>query len=466
MANIGSIAATFIAKTAPFESGVRRARGSMDTFGKSVIRTAAKIGAALGGIQFFKTGIGLAAQLQQDTIAIKSFTGSVESANALIQQIRDFAASTPFQLNDLISASKQLLAFGVSADKVKGTLHVLGNLAASSGANIGELAQIFGKIKSQGKVMGETLNQLAERGIPVISALAAHFEVPEEAIREMVTKGKVSFNDFEAAMESLGGEGGKFGNLMAEQADTLSGKWSTFKDKVNDLAITIGQSLLPMMTELLNVGFSVVEWVQNLDFETVKFTASVIAGVAAFGLTIKIITKIIKAVREFITVLKALAAAKATATAFSGPMGWAVLAGAGAAATAATVGINKAFESIEKNANSAASEVDNLARSTDKIEAVTPQTKTIGDVAEENTEKLKKETEQVERLSKALDIISSRPTVSAAIRGTSQAASARTAAIRSLEKHLHQQVKAQDKSNEWLKKIETNTGSKASVAAF
>ena len=108
MASIGSIAATFVAKTAPFEAGVKRARGSMDSFGKSVIRTAAKIGAALGGMAFFKKGIGLAAQVEQDTIAIKAFTGSVESANALIEQIRDFAAETPFQLNDLIAASNSL----------------------------------------------------------------------------------------------------------------------------------------------------------------------------------------------------------------------------------------------------------------------------------------------------------------------------------------------------------------------
>lgn len=466
MANIGSIAATFIAKTAPFESGVRRARGSMDTFGKSVIRTADKIGAALGGIQFFKTGIGLAAQLQQDTIAIKSFTGSVESANALIQQVRDFAASTPFQLNDLISASKQLLAFGVSADKVRGTLHVLGNLAAASGANIGELAQIFGKIKSQGKVMGETLNQLAERGIPVISALAAHFKVPEEAIRDMVSKGKVSFNDFEAAMSSLGGEGGKFGNLMAEQADTLSGKWSTFKDKVNDLAITIGQALLPMMTELLNVGFAVVDWIQGLDMDTVKFTASVVAGVAAFGLTIKIISKVIKAVRSFITALRALAAAKATAMAFSGPAGWAMLAGAGVAAAGAVVGINAAFDSIASGADSAGNEVNKLANSTDKVAAAADKTKTIGDVAEDNAEKLKQETKQVEKLSKALGIIANRQGVGVAIRGTVEAATARTAAIKSLEKHQVAQLKAQEEANEHLAEIATNTGKQPAVVGI
>ena len=136
MANIGSIAATFIAKTAPFESGVRRARGSMDTFEKSVIRSAAKIGAALGLIEFFKTGIGLAAQLEQDIIAIKAFTGSLESANALIEQLTEFAAKTPFQLKELIGSTKQLLAFGVSADKVKDTLFVLGYLAATAHANI------------------------------------------------------------------------------------------------------------------------------------------------------------------------------------------------------------------------------------------------------------------------------------------------------------------------------------------
>ncbi len=465
MANIGSIAATFIAKTAPFESGVRRARGSMDTFGKSVIRTAAKIGAALGGIQFFKTGIGLAAQLEQNTIAIKSFTGSVESANALIQQVRDFAASTPFQLNDLIAASKQLLAFGVSADKVRGTLHVLGNLAAASGANIGELAQIFGKIKSQGKVMGETLNQLAERGIPVISALAAHFKVPEEAIRDMVSKGKVSFNDFEAAMVSLGGEGGKFGNLMAEQADTLSGKWSTFKDKVNDLAITIGKALLPMMTELLNIGFVMIDWVKGLDMQTVKLTASILGAAAAVGLVIKWGVKLVKFIKSAIKIYRTLAAAQAVALAFSG-VGIPVLLAAGAAATAAVFGINMFFDNIENKADSAVAKTVSLANSTDKVAAAADKTKTIGDVAEENAEKLKQETKQVEKLSKALGIIANRSGVGVAIRGTVEAATARTAAIKSLEKHQVAQLKAQEEANEHLAEIATNTGKQPAVVGI
>ena len=466
MANIGSIAATFVAKTAPFESGVRRAQGSMNSFGKSVIGVAAKIGAAIGGLQFFKTGIGLAAQLEQDKIAIKSFTGSVESANALIQQIRTFAASTPFQLNDLISASKQLLAFGVSADKVTGTLHVLGNLAAASGANIGDLAQIFGKIKSQGKVMGETLNQLAERGIPVITALAEHFEVPEEAIRKMVSEGKVSFQDFQQAMQALGGEGGKFGNLMAEQADTLSGKWSTFKDKVNDLAISIGEFLIPVINDLLTIGFMAIEWVKTIDISTIKLTATIIAGIAAFALTIKIIHKIISVFKTMITILRSVAIAKAAVLALEGPKGWAILAGAAVAGVAAGVAINSAFDGLEANANKAEQAAGKVANSTNQVNKAAEGTKKVGDVAEDNIKKLEKENKVLDKMAKKLGIIANRQGVGAAVRGTAAAVSARADAIKALEKHQVAQLKAQKEAKEELIKIEKNTREKNKVAGI
>lgn len=465
MASIGSIAATFVAKTAPFEAGVKRARGSMDGFGKKVISTAAKIGAALGGIAFFKQGVGLAAQLQQDEIAIKSFTGSLESANNLIGDIRKFAASTPFQLNDLIGASKQLLAFGVSADQVTNRLFVLGNLAAASGSNIGDLALIFGKIKSQGKVMGETLNQLAERGVPVIAALADHFGVVESDIRDMVSKGKVSFDDFQKAMQALGGEGGKFGGLMAEQADTLSGKWSTFKDKVADLSITIGEVLLPKITELLNLGFVMVDWVQGLDMQTIKMTASILAGVAAFALVIKWGIKLVKFIRSAIKIYRELAAAQAVALAFSG-VGIPVLLAAGAAATAAVIGINMFFNSIESSADSAVAKTEALTNSTDKVAAAAKKSAAVGDVAKKNTDALKKENEQLKMMEDRLNVIANRSGVGVAVRGTVAAAQARSEAIKSLEKHQVAQLKAQQKANDHLAKIEANTKDNIAIAGI
>ena len=465
MASIGSIAATFVAKTAPFEAGVRRARGSMDSFGKKVIGTAAKIGAALGGIQFFKKGIGLAAQLQKDTLAIEAFVGSSEKAAMVIEQIGKFAETTPFQQKDLISATKQLLAFGVSADDINNKLTVLGNLAALADANVGDLAQIFGKIKSQGKVMGETLNQLAERGIPVISALADHFKVPEEAIRKMVTDGKVSFEDFDRALAGIAGKSGKFGNLMSKLAKTAAGQWSTFKDKVDKLAEAFGAKLLPAINNVLNIGFVMIDWVKGLDMQTVKLTASILAGVAAFALVIKWGVKLVKFIRSAIKIYRTLAAAQAVALAFSG-VGIPVLLAAGAAATAAVFGINMFFDSIEEKADGAVAQTEALANSTDNVAAAAAQTETIGDVAEENTEKLKQETKQVEKLSKALGIIANREGVGVAIRGTVEAAQARTDAIKALQKHQLAQLKAQEEANQHLANIENNTGNQPAIVGI
>jgi tape measure domain-containing protein len=465
VASIGSIAATFVAKTAPFEAGVKRAQGSMDGFGKKVISTAAKIGAALGGIAFFKKGVGLAAQLEKDTLAIEAFVGSSEKAAMLIKQIGKFAETTPFQQKDLISATKQLLAFGVAAGDINSKLTVLGNLAALSDANVGDLAQIFGKIKSQGKVMGETLNQLAERGIPVISALADHFGVAETEIRQMVTDSKVSFQDFDQALNKIAGNSGKYGNLMERLSKTAAGQWSTFNDKVDKLAESFGTKLLPMVTEFLNVGFVLIDWVKDMDMATVKFNASILAGVAAFALALKWGVKLVKFIRSAIKVYRSFASAQAVALAFSG-VGIPVLAAATAAAVAAVIGINMAFDKLDEGIDKGIQKAEELTRQENKVAEAAKKTAAVGDVAKKNTDALKKENEQLKMMEDRLNVIANRSGVGVAVRGTVAAAQARSEAIKSLEKHQVAQLKAQQKANDHLAKIEANTKDNIAIAGI
>jgi hypothetical protein len=57
----------------------------MDSFRQNRLseRCREELAQRLAVLRSFKKGIGLASQLQQDTIAIKSFTGSAESAKTL-----------------------------------------------------------------------------------------------------------------------------------------------------------------------------------------------------------------------------------------------------------------------------------------------------------------------------------------------------------------------------------------------
>ena len=69
-------------------------------------------------------------------------------------------------------------------------------------------------------------------------------------------------------------------------------------------------------------------------------------------------------------------------------------------------------------------------------------------------------------MSKALGRIANRSGVGVAIRGTVEAATARTAAIKSLEKHQVAQLKAQEEANEHLAEIATNTGKQPAVVGI
>jgi len=470
--SIGSIATTFVAKTKPFESGVKRASASVKQmgndvrtagqragaafkrFGDSVIVKAAKVAAAVAAIGFAKMAIGAAAQMQQDIITIKAFLGSLEQANALMGKLREFAKTTPFQLKDLVKATKQLLAFGFAQDKVMDSLFIIGNLAAMSGANVSELAQIFGKIKSQGKLMGETLNQLAERGIPVISALADHFGVAESAIRDMVSKGQVSFDDMIAAMNNMAGAGGQFGDLMAQQSKTLAGLWSTLKDNVEALALAFGEKLIPTIQKLLMIGLIVVQWLGNLDMAAIKQIVTIGVMIKTLGYMITIIPKVMAGIRALVVTLGILTAAELAANAAA--MNFAGVAIAIGVIAASGAAVSVAFDALGESISDAEDQVNGLANSNEQLQQTAAGTIAVADVANQNTEAIKTETDAVKELNAELGKTASKP-ISVAVRGSAAEFSARQKAASALERFQKAQLRAAELANQHLLSIKNNT---------
>ena len=130
-------------------------------------------------------------------------TGSAEKGKAIMKDLVEFTAKTPFQLEGVGNTAKQLLAFGFTTKEVKENLQFLGDAASGSGNDLGSLGQIFGQVAAAGKLTGERLNQLQERAIPIGPALAKTMGVAESSIKEMVSAGKISFTDFETAFKSL-----------------------------------------------------------------------------------------------------------------------------------------------------------------------------------------------------------------------------------------------------------------------
>ena len=198
------------------------------------IASLASVAGGLSAIGSIGLGVRLAADAEQSRVALTVLTGSAEKAAQVFDRVNAFAASTPFQSDELLSSARQLIAFGSSADGVSEELRVLGNLAAGTGSRVGDLAEILGKAQVQNQIYGEDLNQLAGRGIPVLQELADQFGVPAAAVKKMASEGRLEFADLRRAMFALASDGGKFAGLAEAQSRTLAGAWSTLADNAKN----------------------------------------------------------------------------------------------------------------------------------------------------------------------------------------------------------------------------------------
>lgn len=195
-----------------------------------------------GGVAEFATkAIDGAKNAEQLEISFTTMLKSGDKARQLMKDITDAAAATPFELPELQNASKQLLAFGVASDDIIPTLKRLGDVASGIGAPVGDLAYLFGTIKTQGKAATQDINQFASRGIPIWEELAKVTGQSGTNLRDLVEKGKIGFPEINQAFINLTENGGKFAGLMEAQSKSLEGIQSNISDTVNQLLVSFVQ---------------------------------------------------------------------------------------------------------------------------------------------------------------------------------------------------------------------------------
>ena len=90
-------------------------------------------------------------EFQQLEIAFTTMLGSKKQADDLMRQAVTTAAKTPFDLNQVASGYKQLLAYGIGVEKLNDTLVTLGDVASGVGAPLNDivyLAEVFRSMRS------------------------------------------------------------------------------------------------------------------------------------------------------------------------------------------------------------------------------------------------------------------------------------------------------------------------------
>jgi len=189
-----------------------------------------------------------AADLEKMEVSFISLTGGAKQAADMMEQLNEFTAKTPFQIEAVATSARQLIASGTKISEVNEQLQFLGDIAATTGQPINEIAAIFAKVNAKGKVELENLNQLAERGIPIFKALSdATGLLPSE-----LGAGAVSVEQFNATLKSFNEEGGMAEGAMDKLSQTASGKFSTALDNLKLAGAALAEDLLPIVNKLLD----------------------------------------------------------------------------------------------------------------------------------------------------------------------------------------------------------------------
>lgn len=227
--------------------------GKMDVaIGSFAGNLAAQAASAIGGalIDLGKTAVEQAKKFEVLNTQFTVLTGSTKAAKSVLDDLTAFAASTPFQIEGISEAAKQLLSIKVPASELTSVLTKLGDIAAVTGTDIQELTIPYARLRSANRLTLEEIQKFQDRGVNVLGEFARKTKLSISDVRKEISAGRLPFKLLEETLSELTGTGGQFAGGMIKQSQTLAGVSSTLQDNFNFLAADIGKQLTPTIKEL------------------------------------------------------------------------------------------------------------------------------------------------------------------------------------------------------------------------
>lgn len=161
---------------------------------------------------------------------------------------------TAYGLDAAAKVASQLVASNVQVgDSMKTALRAVSGVAAMTSSEYEDIGHIFTTVAGQGKVTAMQLNQIAGRGLNAAAALSTYMHKSEADIRKMVSKGKIDFATFAAAMDSA------FGEHAKEANKTFSGAMSNVRAALSRIGADVATPYFENLRNIFNALIPVID---------------------------------------------------------------------------------------------------------------------------------------------------------------------------------------------------------------
>ena len=191
-------------------------------------------------------------QAEQTSIAFQTLVGNGERANQMLGEIAEFADRTPFDRMQLTEGARQMLSFGVEADKVMGYMRQLADVSGGDAQKFASLSLVFGQVNAAGRLMGQDLMQFVGAGFNPLKELAKMTGESYESLQDRMSKGQITAENVAQAIAHATGEGGQFHGMMDALGESGAGAWNRLMGSIQSGAVKIYDHVKPYLLDLFD----------------------------------------------------------------------------------------------------------------------------------------------------------------------------------------------------------------------
>ncbi len=317
MAQAASIWVKLGLSTKEFDAGLRKAENDLNRFGNRLSGLGSKmtqgftIPLGLAGVAAVKT----AANMEVAEVAFTTLLGSVEKARKQMEALKNFAKTTPFQFDELTTATRRMLAFGFSVEQTIPMLRTIGDSVSALGVGsegLNNIIAALGQMQMKGKVSAEEMTRQLGQYIPAWQYLANSLGITVAQAMKKAEQGMIDgATGVRAILEGLANDK-RFVGGMEKQAQTLAGIWSNFKDTLSFTLADVGGTIVKTfdlkdkLTGLMEGLQKFSNWFANLNPTIRELAVNFTVFMAVLGPLVLIVGKLITSFSALIGILRLL----------------------------------------------------------------------------------------------------------------------------------------------------------------
>lgn len=164
------------------------------------------------------------AEYEQSLAKMTALTGSRGQAMGVAASMRNLTASAPVSFGAAMKAASTYMQYGGEAQLAPGVVKSFAAITGGDSDAMDRMALAFSQTQATGKLMAQELNQMINSGFNPLMIISERTGESIAKLRKRMEDGGISAKEIAEAFKAATAEGGKFGNMLNEMANTMPGK--------------------------------------------------------------------------------------------------------------------------------------------------------------------------------------------------------------------------------------------------